>query len=294
MSRKQSSSDNTPRASKGRKASGSKVRSAIVIALAIFIVATFVLAQVNTKRKSAKASNDVLVMNPSAGSPAKEYIYAGSKLVATEEPISFADPGITTNPYYSDILKIARRRVTVGCGANEQGQPLFCPDDPVTREQMAAFIVRALGEFSPPTPPTQRFTDVTPLNVFYNFIDRLAALGITVGCDLNGPRYCPGDYVLHEQMSAFIDRAIGVPSPPPPQSQTFCDVPPSNPFYAHIEYYANSRSPIIWPGCGGIGNCPTGGCNTNCTTGRCFCPCRNVIRAEMAHILVQAFGANWQ
>ena len=72
MSRKQSSSDNTPRASKGRKASGSKVRSAIVIALAIFIVATFVLAQVNTKRKSAKASNDVLVVNPSAGSPAKE------------------------------------------------------------------------------------------------------------------------------------------------------------------------------------------------------------------------------
>jgi hypothetical protein len=151
---------------------------------------------------------------------------------------------------------------------------------------MAAFIMRALGEFNPPAPQSQRFNDVPPSNPFYNFIDRIAALGITVGCP--APNYCPTDLVTHEQMSAFINRAIGVPDPPPPQSQTFCDVLPSNTFYAHIEYYANSRNPIIWPGCGGVGSGTI--CGTGCGTGRCFCPSEHVARRQMAHILVKAFG----
>jgi hypothetical protein len=152
---------------------------------------------------------------------------------------------------------------------------------------MAAFIIRALGEYNPPTPPTQRFNDVPPSNPFYNFIDRMAVLGITLGC--SAQNYCPADFVTHDSMSAFIDRAIGMPNPPPPTQQTFCDVPPANVFYAHVEYYANSRNPIIWPGCGGVGT-GTSVCGTGCSTGRCFCPSDKVTRRQMAHILVKAFG----
>src|SRR5688572_20515985 len=76
---------------------------------------------------------------------------------------------------------------------------------------MAAFIMRALGEANPPVPATQRFADVGPTNPFYNFIDRLAELGITLGCGSNGQGqaiYCPGEFVTRQQMAAFLIRAF--------------------------------------------------------------------------------------
>jgi hypothetical protein len=71
---------------------------------------------------------------------------------------------------------------------------------------MAAFILRALGEFNPPVPASQRFLDVPPTNPFYNFIDRLAELQITLGC--GGGNYCPAQPVTREQMAAFLIRAF--------------------------------------------------------------------------------------
>ena len=61
-----------------------------------------------------------------------------------------------------------------------------------------------------PTPPTQRFTDVPPANVFYNFIDRMAVLNITQGCATNPLRYCPADSVTRAQMAAFLVRAFNL------------------------------------------------------------------------------------
>jgi hypothetical protein len=78
----------------------------------------------------------------------------------------------------------------------------------VTREQMAAFIIRSLGEFNPPTPAQQRFLDVPPSNPFYNFIDRMAVLNITAGC--GGSNYCPTSAVTREQMAAFLVRAFNL------------------------------------------------------------------------------------
>ena len=111
-----------------------------------------------------------------------------------------------SNPFYAFIEELARRGITLGCGGGN-----FCPSDPVTREQMAAFLVRALGEFNPPPPASQRFQDVPPSNQFYAFIDRLAALGITMGCQASPPLYCPSDPVPREQMAAFLNRAFGCP-----------------------------------------------------------------------------------
>jgi len=33
--------------------------------------------------------------------------------------------------------------VTTGCGTNDQGQRIYCPDRGVTRAEMAVFIIRA-------------------------------------------------------------------------------------------------------------------------------------------------------
>ena len=180
--------------------------------------------------------------------------------------------------FYDDIMKIAEKEVTLGCGLES-----YCPDALVTRGQMAAFIIRALGMPNPPTPTQPRFLDVPPSNIFYAFIEQMAVRGITVGC--GGGNYCPDSGITHAQMAAFIERAVGRPNPEPPLTPTLCDVDPSNMFYALIEdYYSRG----IWPGCGGNGTCS--GAVYCSPTRKCFCPDAIVTRREMAHILVKGFN----
>jgi BACON domain-containing protein/S-layer family protein len=166
--------------------------------------------------------------------------------------------------FYSEIGMLSARGITLGCGSAN-----FCPNSTVTREQMAAFIIRSLGEFNPPPPTSQRFADVPATNPFYGFIDRMAVLGITSGC--GGGNYCPTSPVLREQMAAFIIRALGEFSPPPPASQRFADVAATNPFYAFIDRMGALG---ITSGCGG-GN---------------YCPAAAVTRGQMAVFLVRGFG----
>ncbi|MEK6325152.1 MAG: hypothetical protein AABN33_26225, partial [Acidobacteriota bacterium] len=63
----------------------SKVTAAITLAL-VCVVGTSLLAQVSSKGKGKRDSGEVSVMSLSPGGPSKEYIYAGGRLVATEEP----------------------------------------------------------------------------------------------------------------------------------------------------------------------------------------------------------------
>ena len=238
-----------------------------------------------TSRKPVP-NKEAAITSASFDSPSKEYIYAGGKLLATEEPqtptctVTFNDV-TPANPYYADICDIATRGITIGCATG-----VYCPDSPVTRAQMAIFIERSLGIFNPPTPTSQRFTDVPPTHTAYAFIDDLANRGITLGCAAGF--FCPDEGVTHEQMSAFMERAVGRFQPPTPPSQTFCDVPPSNSFY---EFIADYFTRGVWPGCDGVG---TGGsCQSipGCTTAsQCFCPSRVVTRSEMARILVRNFN----
>jgi hypothetical protein len=214
---------------------------------------------------------------------AKEYIYGpGGKLISTEEPqptctVTFSDVSPTT-PYYADICEIAERGITLGCVANP---PLYCPDSPVTRAQMAIFIERSLGIFNPPPPTSQRFTDVPPTHYAYAFIDDFARRGITLGCTVD--LFCPEMNIPHEQMATLMERAVGRFQPPQPPSQTFCDVPQTNVFYAFIhDYFVRG----VWPGCDGVGTGSS--CQSGCT--QCFCPSREVTRAEMARILVRNFN----
>ena len=180
--------------------------------------------------------------------------------------IDFADVPLNS-PFYDDIGTLAARGITLGCGNGN-----YCPNDPVTREQMAAFIMRALGEFDPPVPPTQRFADVPPQNVFYNFIDRLAVSQITLGCTPDHLMYCPADPVKRDQMAAFLLRGLGEFDPATPASQRFLDVPPQSVFYNFIDRLAVLQVTL--------------GCTPDHTL---YCPGDNVTRAQMAAFLVRAF-----
>lgn len=174
----------------------------------------------------------------------------------------------TSHQFYTEINKIAARGVTLGCGNGN-----YCPDAAVPREQMAAFIIRALHPpgYAPPAPSSQRFADVSPAHPFYAYIDEMAARGITIGC--GGGNYCPTETVAREQMAVFIIRALHQAgyTPPPPALQRFADVPPTHPFYAFIDELA-ARG--VTTGCGGDSYCPT----------------LHVTRGQMAAFLVRAFG----
>jgi len=222
----------------------------------------------NVAQTAGEVSPESLI---SASLWSKEYIHGpGGRVVATEERVKFLDVD-DGSQFWEDIYRIAARGVTVGCPA-----PNFCPNDSVQRQTMAAFIIRALGDFSPPTPPQQRFTDVPPSNIFYEFIDEMAVRHITDGCNPpNNTMYCPGDPVLHEQMAKFIIRARGEPDPPWPTLQRFNDVPISGPSQNQFANFIDRMAVLdIWTGCG----------NGN------YCPAAPVTRRQMAHILVKAFG----
>ena len=120
--------------------------------------------------------------------------------------------------FESAIDKLGTAGVTKGC--NPPANTKFCPDDNVTRGQMAAFLVRALG-----------YTDVgdgdlfsdDDSSVFENAIDKLGTAGVTKGCNPpDNTKFCPDDLVTRGQMAAFLTRALGLDPivPPPPETTT--------------------------------------------------------------------------
>lgn len=112
------------------------------------------------------------------------------------------------HPQYRYIQKMRELGITNGCGGNN-----YCPDDPVTRSQMAAFLIRArlavAAGTSFPFPNTFSFADVPPNYPTYDAIQKMKELGITSGCSVNA--YCPDEPTTRGQMSVFLTRAFLAP-----------------------------------------------------------------------------------
>jgi hypothetical protein len=106
--------------------------------------------------------------------------------------------------FEGDIDKLGTAGVTRGC--NPPVNNRFCPNDAVTRGQMAAFLVRAYSLSSGAS--SDLFVDDDG-SVFEGDIDKLGATGVSRGC--NPPvndRFCPDELVTREQMAAFLYRAV--------------------------------------------------------------------------------------
>lgn len=101
----------------------------------------------------------------------------------------------------ADIGALAATGITKGCAADR-----FCPDDPVTRAQMAVFLDRALDLAA----GDDAFSDDDGTWAEAS-IDALAASGITKGCAASS--FCPNALVTREQMASFLRRGLGFPLP---------------------------------------------------------------------------------
>ncbi len=106
------------------------------------------------------------------------------------------------------IEDLAARGITAGCGGGD-----YCPDAPVTRAQMAVFLLKTLlGQaYAPPDPTGTVFGDV-PVGAFAAaWIEDLATRGITGGCRASPPLYCPALANTRAQMAAFLVNTFGLP-----------------------------------------------------------------------------------
>lgn len=103
--------------------------------------------------------------------------------------------------FEDEIAAVAAAGITEGC--NPDGTK-FCPDETVTRGQMAAFIARALDL---PVGAVNTFVDDDG-SIFEDAIAQIAEADITRGCNPEGTQFCPDDPVTRGQMAAFLRRAL--------------------------------------------------------------------------------------
>jgi streptogramin lyase len=103
------------------------------------------------------------------------------------------------------IEQLAGFQITGGCGGGN-----YCPSNPVTRAQMAVFLLKSkYGSAYTPPACTGVFLDVLCPSPFAPFIEQLFDEGITGGC--GGGNFCPNDVNLRGQMAAFLSITFDLP-----------------------------------------------------------------------------------
>ena len=153
-------------------------------------------------------------------------VAAFSHLNAVDEAeMLFADVAGRPDDVVRAVEGLYQTRITLGCGED----PLrYCPDEPVTRAQMASFFARAL-DAAPPPPPAETWDGTfrdDDESVHQLDIERIAREGITLGCGQNN--FCPGRSVTRSQMAAFLYRAVverSASPAPAPSGVELSDVP---------------------------------------------------------------------
>jgi streptogramin lyase len=103
------------------------------------------------------------------------------------------------------IEELAALQITGGCGGGN-----YCPNQPVTRAQMAVFLLKS-EHGAAYTPPNCAgiFNDVPCPSTFAAWVEQLQAEGITAGC--GGGNFCPDDPNIRGQMAVFLVKIFGLP-----------------------------------------------------------------------------------
>lgn len=111
-----------------------------------------------------------------------------------------------THPQCKWIERLWRMGVTSGCGGGK-----YCPNDSVTRGQMAVLLLKtALYPSYTPPPCIGIFTDASCSSTFADWIEDAYARGITAGCGSTPLKYCPAAVLNRAQMAAFISKAFAL------------------------------------------------------------------------------------
>ena len=114
----------------------------------------------------------------------------------------------TSHPFFQYVEALAASGITGGCGNGN-----YCPNNTVTRQQMAVFLLKALEGFDYDPPDCAGiFDDVpcTPGTGFSDWIEELYNRGITGGCSVVPLEYCPTNPNNRGQMAVFLVKTFGL------------------------------------------------------------------------------------
>jgi hypothetical protein len=164
---------------------------------------------------------------------------------------------LPSDPYFNYVSLMSSYAITVGCQASP---PLYCPTTPVTRAEMAVFVVRGIDLGTGATltyPTTAYFGDLpatgVPDSEYFDYVQRIAQLGITVGCQASPPLYCPDESITQGEMAVYMIRAwmftttgSATGSFTYPTTPYFTDVPATDEYFSYIQKMAQLG---FWTGC---------------------------------------------
>ncbi|MFA6016814.1 MAG: S-layer homology domain-containing protein [Patescibacteria group bacterium] len=173
---------------------------------------------------------------------------------------------------FTYIETLYRANISTGCGVS----PLrFCPEENITRAQIAVFLLKAKHGSTytpPPVGSTTSFGDVPITHWAAAWIKEFVIEGNSAGCSAGN--FCPDDPVTRAQAAVFLLRSKNGSDYSPPavgSSSGFTDVPITHFAAAFIKEIATEG---ITAGCGaGI-----------------FCPDSPITRAQAAVFIVRMFN----
>jgi hypothetical protein len=159
-----------------------------------------------------------------------------------------------SDPFFNYVSLMSGYGVTAGC---QTSPPEYCPTEDVTRAEMAVFLVRGLDLATGATltyPTTAYFGDVpasgVPDSIYFDYVQRIAQLGITVGCQTSPPLFCPDESITQGEMAVFMIRgwmqANNLTTFTFPQTPYFTDVPATDEYFSYIQKMAQLG---FWTGC---------------------------------------------
>ncbi len=175
-----------------------------------------------------------------------------------------------SNPVRSEIDDVGIAHYVDSCAYNAAtGENSYCPNNTMTRGELATPLLRAKysnGNYVPPTCTSSGFTDVACSASYGPWVAKAQQDGLLSACGTG--LYCPTQNATRATLARFLLKAIDGSNynPPACTSAMFSDVPCSDPDAAWINEFARR----------GLG----GGCGNGS-----FCPSQAFNRSELARAL---------
>lgn len=168
------------------------------------------------------------------------------------------DNGLVHEPYIEALVAAG---ITNGCAPG-----MYCPDQPVTRAELAAFVLRTSGINVDNRSYAGHFTDV-PAGAWYTpYVERAYELGIMAGYD--DSTFQPNELVIRgvfaEVLTALLDEEIELEL----RDSYFSDVPAGVRYRPHIDRLYELEI--------------TNGCSS---APLMYCPNEYIMRAQLATFL---------
>ncbi|MGA3026920.1 MAG: BACON domain-containing carbohydrate-binding protein [Bryobacteraceae bacterium] len=165
----------------------------------------------NANSSGSGTLNYTVAANNTGVDRAAHITVGGQQITVTQDFTSAQFADVPPSATFFDAANLMfQADVSTGCQqSSDPATRLYCPDDNVTRQELAAFIVRAVTGTTNPAiyNTTPYFQDVPITNNFFPHIQKLMELGITSGCSQNPPLFCPTATIPRWEMAMFMIRA---------------------------------------------------------------------------------------